>query len=170
MARKALIIIAQEGYQDIELAGTRDGLLAAGFNVVLASRETGPCKGKLGGAEQASVALRDVKVADYECVALIGGPGSTMFLQDGEAHRIAREVVAAKKPLGAICFAPSILAAAGVLTGKRATVWNGDDEQGHFLTKHGANYTGEAITHDGLIVTASGPAAAQEFGSMLASL
>jgi len=35
---KALVVIAQEGYQDKELEGTRNGLLAADFEVILAVR------------------------------------------------------------------------------------------------------------------------------------
>ena len=53
--KKVLIIIAQEGYQDHEFAGTRDGFAVNGYEIVIASKHAGPCKGKLGGAEQASV-------------------------------------------------------------------------------------------------------------------
>jgi protease I len=166
----ALLIIARQGFQDIELAGTRKGLLDAGFEVILASTEAGECTGKFGGKEMAKIALKDVNVAEYDRIGYIGGPGAHTLKEDGEARRIAQDTVKAGKPLGAICIAPTILAAAGVLQGKKATVWNEDGEQKGFLESHGAAYTGEPVTVDGLIVTGNGPEAAEEFGRVFAGL
>lgn len=168
--KKSLLIIAQQGYQDVELEGTRKGLLDAGFEVVLASTTPGLCTGKYGGTEQATVAMKDVNVANYDRVAFIGGPGAGVLKDNPDALRIARETVAADIPLGAICIAPTILAAAGVLHGKKATVWDSGGEQATFLRKHGADYTGASVTMDGLIVTANGPGAAEEFGKVFATL
>lgn len=168
--QKAILIIAQTGYQDVELDGTRKGLLDAGFDVTLASIKAGPCEGKFGGEEKASVALKDVDVADYDCVAFIGGPGANTLYQNKDAQRIAIETAAAGKPLGAICIAPKVLAVAGVLDGKKATVWNDDGDQAGFLALHNVQYTGEDVTVDGLIVTANGPKAAIAFGKTLASM
>lgn len=170
MAKKALIIIAKSGYQDIEVEETRRGLAGAGFNVVIASGEIGLCQGKLGGQERSTVALRDVKLRTYDRIAFIGGPGAKTLLKTPDAHRIAREAALAGKALGAICIAPCILAVSGVLKGKKATVWNGDGLQAQFLQEHGAIYTGEHVTVDGRIITADGPPAAEEFGKRLAQL
>lgn len=167
---KALVIVAQEGYQDEEFAGTKSGLEEGGFDVVVASAEEGECRGKFGGKVVATCALRDVRVVAYNRIAFIGGPGALAYVTHREALRIVRETVAAGKPLGAICIAPRIVAAAGVLHGKRATVWNGDGKQREFLEQCGAHYTGSPVTVDGLIVTADGPSSAQEFGRLLASL
>ncbi len=168
--KKALLIIAKAGFQDVELSGTRDGLVDAGFDVVLASTEAGQCVGKFGGEEEATVALKDVNVKDYDRIGFIGGPGAANLWQNAEAKRIAQDTVKAKKPLGAICIAPKILAAAEILAGKKATVWNEDGDQAGFLALHDVEYTGEAVTVDGLIVTGNGPGAAVEFGRRLATL
>ena len=167
---KVLIIIAPEGYQDVEYQGTRDGLEGAGYEITVGSTEAGECRGKLGGSEQATVALRDVNIEDYDKIAFIGGPGAHALAQDPEALRIAGETARAGKPLGAICIAPTILAKAHVLEGKRATVWDSGGEQQALLEKYGAEYTGEEVTIDGQIVTGNGPAAAEEFGKTLARL
>src|SRR4051812_27587475 len=113
--RKALIAIAQKGFQEVELKGTRDGLVEAKFEVILASSEIGECIGKFGGREQASVAMRDVVVTDYDRIAFIGGPGANNLWKDRDATRLAREFFEAGKVTSAICIAPKILAAAGVL-------------------------------------------------------
>ncbi|MBU0458773.1 DJ-1/PfpI family protein [Patescibacteria group bacterium] len=168
--KKALLIIAPENYHDAELKGTRDMIVDAGFEVVLGSSQVGECKGKLGGSEGAQIALKDVNVNDYNRIAFIGGAGSRIYFDNPDALRIAHETVRLNKPLGAICIAPLILAKARVLEGRRATVWNGDSEQQGELEKYGAVYTGDDVTVDGMIVTANGPPAAEEFGRTLASL
>ncbi len=168
--KKVLLIIAKDGFQDMELNGTRDGLANAGFEVVLGSSETGSCSGGLGGTEEAQVALRDVSIEDYDRIAFIGGPGATAYFSDPDALRIAHETVRAGKPLGAICIAPLILAKAQVLGGKKATVWDSGGEQSQELEKYEAIYTGQDITVDGKVVTANGPGVAEEFGRAFATL
>jgi len=170
LMKNALIIIAKEGYQDKELAGTRAGLEEAGFTVVLASTDSGPCTGKLGGTEMAEIALRDVVVSRFDRIAFIGGPGAHALAKDFDALNVARATAQANIPLGAICIAPTILATAGVLRGKHATVWDEEGEQERFITEHGASYTGDPVTIDGLIVTGNGPDAAEAFGKAFASL
>lgn len=168
--KPTLLIIAQTGYQDLELDGTRKGLLDAGFTVTLASTKAGECTGKFGGTETAEIALKDVDVADYDRIGFIGGPGASSLWQNKDAVRIAQETAEAGKPLGAICIAPKVLAVAGVLNGKKATVWNEDGDQAGFLALHGVEYTGEAVTVDGKIVTGNGPEAAGEFGKVFAAI
>lgn len=168
--RKALIILAQKGYQDIEYAGTRKGLVDAGYTVIVASTEVGSCFGKLGGEEQAEVTLREANVGEFEKVAFIGGPGAAELVENSDVHRIARDTVAAGKVLGAICIAPTILARAGVLKGKKATVWDSGGVQADLLREAGAQFTGEAVTVDGKIVTGNGPRAAEEFGKKFAAM
>ena len=168
--RKALIIIAKSGYQDLEYEGTRKGLEDAGFEINIAAKEVGTCKGSLGGTEEATVAMRDVTVSDYDTIAYIGGPGAALLASDADALKIANDAYRAEMPLGAICIAPTILAKAQVLSGKRATVWNEDGLQQEILETYGAEYTGESVTIDGNIVTGNGPKAAEEFGRTLANL
>lgn len=168
--KKALIILAQAGYQDVEYAGTRKGLEEGGYVVTIASAHVGMCQGKLGGKEDAEVSLCDIQVSDYDCIAFIGGPGAAAYASDPDALRVAHDAARADIPLGAICIAPTILAKARVLEGRRATVWDSGGEQKALLEKHGAIYTGDDVTVDGKIVTGNGPAAAEEFGRTLAAL
>jgi protease I len=168
--RQALIILAQQGFQDLEYAGTRRGLEDAGYSITLASTARGTCTGKFGGKEEALLALHEVSVEDFEKVAFIGGPGALALADSEDARRIARDTVSSGKVLGAICIAPTILARAGVLKGKHATVWDSGGEQRALLEEEGAFYTGEEVTMDGKVVTANGPKAAEEFGKVLGAL
>lgn len=163
----ALLVIAQQGYQDKEYGDTRAALEHASVAVTVASPQGGECTGKFGGTVAAELPLRDVDAASYDIVAFIGGPGASALKDDPDALRIARDTVAAKKVLGAICIAPTILAAAGVLQDVSATVWDDDGVQSAFLEENGAHYTGEDVTVDGSVVTGNGPLAASSFGRAL---
>lgn len=165
---KALVIIAKNGFQDHEYSGTVEEVKAAQFLITIASTEKGICTGKFGAEINANLSLEDVAVDSFDVIAFIGGPGARELMDNAQCHRIARESVASGKILGAICIAPTILAYAGVLKGKRATVWNEDGESYQILESHGATFTGEEVTVDGTIITGNGPNAAHAFGRALA--
>ncbi|MBC7347996.1 MAG: DJ-1/PfpI family protein [Clostridia bacterium] len=97
----------------------------------------------------------------------VGGEGAREYWDDLQAHRIAREALEQGKVLGAICLAPVTLANAGVLAGRKATVW--PDEAAR-LKAAGAKYTGSGVEIDGRIVSASGPESAKDFGEAIARL
>ena len=167
--KTALLVIAQNGYQDLELSGTTNALLRAGYEVTVASKEAGTCIGKFGGTEEALLAMREVDPLAYDVLAFIGGPGAHALADDKEAILLAQARADSGKVLGAICIAPTILAAAGVLKGKKASVWDdGKGTQKQFLNDRGAAYTDLPVTVDGSIVTGNGPDAAEEFGKTLA--
>jgi protease I len=164
MNRTALMIIAYEHFRDEEYAEPKKVLEAAGFKVTTASLKTGVAKGKYGLEAPVDLALKDVKAADYDTVVFVGGPGSHGYFNDPTAQAIAKEAHDEGKIIAAICAAPSILANAGLLKGKRATSF---PDQGPNLTAKGANFTGKDLEIDGNIITADGPAHAREFGEAI---
>ena len=172
--RQALVIIAQQGYQDAELAGTLEGLKASGYDYSIVSKRAGPCKGKLGGEVEAKHSLSEALQVwpGFDRVAFIGGPGAHGYAKDPEALQLAKVFTQANKVVGAICVAPTILAAAGVLHGKKATVFTSDSnkEDAVFLRNHGVNYMDNRdVVVDGKFITAVGPSAAKEFGAAFAN-
>lgn len=162
--KKVLMIIAPSNFRDEELFDTKAALEEAGASVTVASKTTDNCTGMLGGTIKPDITLDEVNITEYNAVAFIGGSGSSVYFNDEKALNIAREVNNSGKVVAAICIAPSILANAGILEGKNATAFS--SEQGN-LTEKGANYTGQAVTTDGKIVTANGPAAARQFAAAI---
>jgi protease I len=81
---------------------------------------------------------------------------------------VLKQAADKRKVIAAICIAPTLLAKAGLLKYKKATVWNGDRMQEAFLKREGAIYTDEPLTIDGNIITANGPDAAEQFGKAIA--
>jgi protease I len=163
-AGKAVMIIAHKDFRDEELTETRRVLEQANQTVVVASSDLSPATGMLDMQAPVDLLVKDVKAADYDAVVFVGGSGAQEYWDDPAAQQLARDAVAQGKVLGAICFAPVTLANAGVLQGKKATVWR--SEVGR-LKAQGADYTGAKVQVDGRIVTADGPEAAPEFGKAL---
>ena len=69
--------------------------------------------------------------------------------------------------VAAICIAPSTLANAGLLEGKRVTSFASEKQN---IESKGATYTGGMLEMDGKIITANGPQAARAFGKKIAEL
>jgi len=105
-------------------------------------------------------------VADYDAVLFIGGPGSFDLYENKTCHKITKDTVAQGKILGAICAAPGILAHAGVLAGKKATMFSDTG----VLSRFGAIYTGNGVEVDGKIITATGPVTAKAWAETILDL
>lgn len=80
--------------------------------------------------------------------------------------QLVRDIHARGKLVAGICFSGAVLARAGVLAGKRATVFPSARAVVE-LRNGGAQYVTELLVTDGTVVTASGPEAALAFGRAL---
>lgn len=158
------MVIASSQFRDEEYAKPRKILESAGVGVTVASSSLKEAAGMLGLKVTPDILLKDAKMSEYDAVIFVGGMGATEYWTSKEAHALAKESFDQKKPTAAICLAPMTLANAGLLKGKRATIWA--DAVSDFKTK-GVLYTGKAVEKDGQIITGSGPDAAEEFGKAL---
>ena len=105
-----------------------------------------------------AVALYALVEQDFDMIALPGGmPGAEHLKNDPRIADIVRRLHAGGHPVAAICAAPMVLAAAGVLEGRRATSYPG------FL--EGA--TGDAVVVDRNVITSRGPGTALDFALAL---
>lgn len=170
-SKKAVFIIAFRNFKDEEYFVPKKILEEAGVKVRTASNKIGMAVGSGGGEAQVDILVDDLAVADFEAVIFVGGGGCLPDLDNETSYRVAKETVAQNKILAAICIAPVILAKAGVLKGKKATVWNAvaDRSDIETLEENGAIFENKPVVQDGNIITANGPAAAQEFGQTISS-
>jgi len=165
--QKILMIIASQNFRDEELLTPKKIFEKEGFKVTIASSSLNVARGMFGARIKSEVLINNVKVKDYDAVIFVGGTGATEYFNNPIALKIVQESVRQGKVLGAICIAPRILAEAGVLKGKKATVWK---SEANALKAKGAIYTGEDVTVDGKIITASGPNAAKAFANAILKL
>jgi len=161
--KKALFIIAPKNFREEELFEPKEILEKAGVETVITSRKVGTIMGIGGETAKASIALEDIDVKNYNAIIFVGGPGASAYFDDAKARQIAKEAVEKGKIVCAICIAPSILANAGLLKGKKATAFS---DQAENLHEKGASYICKDIIVDGKIITSNGPAAAKQFGAL----
>jgi protease I len=162
--KKAVLIIAYNNFRDEEFLEPKKVLESAGVDVSVASSSLGTAKGMLGATADPDMLIDDINVSDYDAVVFIGGSGSSEYFDNPVAHSIAQEAAESGKLLAAICIAPSTLANAGLLAGKKATSYS--SEEGNLRSK-GAMFTGSGVESDGNIITADGPSSAEQFGQAL---
>lgn len=166
-SRKILIVIAQHNFRDEEYEVPRAILAKEHYEVQVASVHRGEAIGKFGAKVWVDIPLVEVNVHNFAGVIFIGGQGAANFFHDPEALNLAREFEVEGKLVAAICIAPSILANAGLLKGKRATAFSSEKEN---MEAKGANYIAESVVADGKIITANGPDAAKEFGEKIVEI
>lgn len=163
--KKVLFVVAPQNFRDEEFLEPKKILEENGVVVEVASKGVGEVVGMFGAKALVDKDLSKVMLDDYEAIIFIGGSGASVYFNDPIALNLAKAGFEEGKVIGAICIAPSILANAGILSGKKATAFSSEAEN---LKAKGAQYTGEAVSIDGKIITARGPEAASEFGKKLA--
>lgn len=78
---------------------------------------------KLGHTWPADVAFADVDPSDYVAVVVPGGRAPEYIRNDPDAQRIVRHFFQADAPVAALCHGPLLLAAAGLLDGRRSSAY-----------------------------------------------
>ena len=164
MAR-ALVLLA-EGFEEIEAVSAIDVMRRGGIDVVVAALSGDLfVPGSRGMTLAADVALDDVPdAASFDAVVLPGGAlGMRNLRADDRVADLLREMNAAGKCVAAICAAPIVLGAAGVISDKRYTCYPScEGDVG------APNYTdGTAVVEDGNLLTSRGPGTAMAFGVAL---
>ncbi len=167
--KKVLFIIAFRDFKDEECFTPLEALIKKGIKVEIASDKKGTAIGAEGGELEVDHTLDELEVNDYDGVFFIGGPGALKHLDNGKSYKIARHTLKKGKLLGAICISPVILAKAGVLQGRKATVWHNALQKKpiRILEREGATVSDEKVVKDEKIITANGPAAASSFGKKI---
>ena len=163
--KKIAIIIAFKDFRDEEYFETKEVLENNGFKTKTFSNEKGIAIGKFGGEVEINQNLNDLNIKDFDAIIFIGGPGAIPLLNNIDSYNIIQKANNAKKLIAAICIAPVILAQAGILENKNATVWssNMDKSAIKILKKNKAIFKEELTILDGNIITANGPEAINAF-------
>lgn len=162
--KKVLMVIAQKNFRDEEFFEPREIFEDAGVDITVASNSTDEAVGTLGGKVRPDVTIDNVNIADFDAVIIAGGSGSREFLwSNNKLQKLVRDAFEHEKVVAAICISPVVLARAGVLEDKRATVFN-DSACIKELEKGGASYEKEDVVVAANVITACGPDAAEEFG------
>ncbi|MBJ7574760.1 type 1 glutamine amidotransferase domain-containing protein [Luteimonas sp. MC1828] len=156
---KRIAILATNGFEQSELTGPRDRLLAAGFDVDIVAPESGEIRGwkdkNWGDTVDVDVTLDKASPDDYAALVLPGGVINPDRLRINKAAvAFVRAFDAAGKPLAAICHGPWLLAESGAAKGRELTSWPSVRTD---LENAGARWKDAEVVTDGHIITSRKP-------------
>lgn len=150
---KKTAILFANGYEEVEALTVVDLLRRAKIGCeILSVADSGQVTGSHGISIGADRNFSGTDFSQYDGVILPGGmPGTTNLAADERVLALLRSFAAAGKLTAAICAAPTLLAKAGLLDGKKAVCYPGMEEQ---LT--GAKVSFDPVAVDGTVITSRG--------------
>ena len=172
LSGRHVLIMATDRFEESELFGPRERLLAMGAKVTLASIEKKEILGTVhdepGKTIMPDLTLGEVEVGDYDALLLPGGVGNPDRLRtEKQAIAIIRAFDAAEKPIASICHGPWLLVEADIIRGKTVTSWPSIRTD---LRNAGGNVVDEAAAVDGHLITSRNPDDVPAFTAALTRL
>jgi len=160
-------IVLYPGFTSLDVVGPYEVLgRLPDTEVVFVAEHPGLVLNDLGSLSLKAVAgFADVPNPDV--VLIGGGPGQLGQMSDGSLHEWLRRVDRTSTWTASACTGSLILAAAGLLEGRRATTHWGGLEQ---LTRFGVTPSKERVVIDGHYATAAGVSAGIDMALTLAGL
>ena len=160
-----VIIPLANGFEEIETLTVVDILRRAEIDVVLAGLMPGPIAGAHNVNVIPDTTIDAINTGAFDMIILPGGqPGTDNLNADQRIHKLLKELASKEKLIGASSAPPIVLAAAGLLNGKKATCY--PSYRDHL---NGGIYEEAPVVSDGNIITSQGPGSAIRFGLAIAA-
>ncbi|MBK1722096.1 DJ-1 family glyoxalase III [Thiocystis violacea] len=164
---RVLVPLAQ-GCEELEAVTIIDLLRRAEIEVVAAGLTEGPVKASRGVQLVPDTTLEAVQDDDFDMVVLPGGlPGARYLEEDARVRALLQRHQRNGRYTAAICAAPKVLAAAGLLDGRRATSYPGAVQARDFPE---VQFIDAPVVVDAGVVTSRGPGTAMDFALELIEL
>ncbi|MDD2851303.1 MAG: DJ-1/PfpI family protein [Desulfuromonadaceae bacterium] len=161
---KVLIPLAH-GFEEIEALAVVDILRRADIGVTLAGLLPGPVLSAHNISINPDTTVDAASAGTFDVIVLPGGqPGTDNLNADPRIHELLRQFASEHKLIGAICAAPIVLAASGLLKGKRVTCYPSYHDR-----LSGGIYENTPVVSDGTLITSQGAGTAISFALALVS-
>jgi protease I len=126
--KRIAFLVANEGFEQVELAEPWKAVGNAGGQPVLVAPESGMAHGfnHLDRADsfKVDVPLAEAQPDAFDALVLPGGVANPDFLRmQPEAVHFVREFADASKPIAVICHGPWTMIDAGLISGRTLTSW-----------------------------------------------
>lgn len=157
---KTALILLAPGVEETEAVTIIDVLRRAKVEITAAGLEEPLVEGGHAIKIMADTVLAEVAERSFDLVILPGGMGGTNNLLASEGVlALLRRHAAQGALVSAICAAPLVLEKAGLLAGKKATIYPGLEEK----LLSAAQIAAGRVVEDGNIITSQGPGTAMAF-------
>lgn len=153
VAQPVAVFVPHDLFQE-EFERVLRGLERANFSVVIVSSETTAAQGIDGLLIKPEQLVKDLSPEQFVGLILVNGSGIVRYWKDTVLQDRCRQFAAAGRLVAAIELAPIILARAGVLAGKKATVFP-HRYSINILKEAGCRYLFNPVVTDGNIITAA---------------
>ncbi len=152
---QAVLIITADNTEDLEFFYPYYRLLEAGFQVDVATPKGGEFKAKHGLGLKMTKEIKAMDASRYALLYIPGGKAPAALKKDEAVLALVKKFASGGKPIAAICHGPQVLAAAGVIQGKRISAWPEVEVE---VQEAGATYVYEPTVVDGQFITGRWPA------------
>ncbi len=160
---KRVLVPLAPGFEEIEALAVVDILRRAGATVVLAGTVDGEIEGRSSIKVVPDALLETVMEDEFDMIVLPGGgPGTENLKSDERVASVVKRLNVEGGYVTAICAAPTVLNAIGLIDGRRVTCHPSVVGQ-----LGSAKYVDERVVVDGTVVTSQGPGTAIEFAYAL---
>ena len=165
---KRVLVPLAPGFEEIEAITVIDILRRAGVTVTVAGTQAGPIEASHQTRHLPDCTLDEVRAEDFDMLVLPGGqPGTTNLRKDPRVRQIIAVMQSRHGWLAAICAAPTVLGAAGVLAGRKVT---GHPSVHAELATQAGQVCVAPVVVDGSIITSQSAGTALEFAFKLVEL
>jgi len=149
---KKVAIMLAEQYQVLEVWYPYYRLKEAGFDCDFVGAEANKdYPSKEGYPCRSTVAAKNAKVADYDCMLIPGGFAPDFMRRSDDMIKFANDMVNADKLIASICHGAWVLCSTKILKGKTATCFMGIRDD---VKNAGATYVDEeCVVFDNLITS-----------------
>ncbi len=160
---KTVLVPLAPGFEEIEAMTVIDILRRGDVKVIVAGTMDGPIEGRSKIKVVCDINISQVNPEEIDMVVLPGGqPGTNNLKKSPRVMSIIDNVHKKNKYTAAICAAPTVLSAIGILEGKIFTSHPGVQNE---LTM--GQYSEERVVIDGNLITSRAPGTAMEFAMKL---
>ncbi|MFA5926775.1 MAG: DJ-1/PfpI family protein [Patescibacteria group bacterium] len=158
--KKVVMVVPNYEFRDEEFSVPYEMLSDNGIGIKIAAAEPGECTGIGGTTIGVDLTFDEVNPDEFDGIVYVGGNGVERYFADDLALGLAQEFASTGKYVCAICWAPVVLAKAGILSGHNVAAWSGAREA---IDEVGAKFSGNDVVTDGNIITASSSEVATDF-------
>ena len=167
----AILIVAADGFEQLELMTPETELLQRGATVDIATLGGKPIRGwnetEWGEEVEADLAIDAARVEDYDAIVLPGGRLNPDLLRTDEAAvSLVRRFHEGGRVVAAVCHAPWLLIEAGLARGREMTSAPSIRTD---LANAGARWVDREVVVSDRIVTSRGPSDLQAFVAAIVS-